>query len=224
MEISTPENIRVDRSRFAFVHGVDLPWVASPQTGVERRLLEREGGEVARATSFVRYDKGSFFPAHVHELGEEFLVLEGTFSDESGDYPAGTYVRNPPGSRHSPFTREGCVIFVKLRQMTTVEKDRTIVNLRTCPREDVEPSGLSRSCLFSAPDGEEKVNVEMLAPESIWSTRVSAGGEEILVLDGVLDYGSLRCPPMTWLRVPAGQERPISSSDGCRYWVKRGHL
>lgn len=72
--------------------------------------------EVARATSIVRYAPESRFAEHIHELGEEFLVLEGMFSDEHGDYGAGTYVRNPPGSSHSPYTVDGCTIFVKLRQ------------------------------------------------------------------------------------------------------------
>ena len=110
-----------DRSRVALVHGGSAPWVASPESGVERRLLERIGGEVALATSIVRYAAGSRFAEHVHGLGEEFLVLEGVFSDAAGDYPVGTYVRNPPGSRHAPFSVGGCVIFVKLRQMHPAE-------------------------------------------------------------------------------------------------------
>jgi hypothetical protein len=93
-----------------------VDWVASPEAGVERKMLERDGDELARATSIVRYAAGSAFAAHVHDRGEEFLVLAGTFSDENGNYPAGSYVRNPPGSRHRPFSTDGCTLFVKLRQ------------------------------------------------------------------------------------------------------------
>src|SRR4249919_772587 len=103
-----------------------LPWIPSPQAGVERRLLDRIGGEVARATSLVRYAAASTFPAHDHALGEEFLVLSGIFSDEHGDYPTGTYVRNPPLSRHSPRTAPGCTILVKLRQMPDSENRRVV--------------------------------------------------------------------------------------------------
>ena len=105
-----------------------LPWLASPQAGVERRLLDRIGGEVARATSLVRYAPASTFPAHEHALGEEFFVLSGVFSDEHGDYGKGTYVRNPPGSRHTPRTDPGCIIFVKLRQMKPTETKRVAVD------------------------------------------------------------------------------------------------
>lgn len=104
------ELINADFTQRVVLATNDLPWSPSPQTGVERRLLDRIGGEVARATSLVRYAPASAFPAHSHALGEEFLVLEGIFSDEQGDYPAGTYVRNPPGSMHSPRTAPGCTI------------------------------------------------------------------------------------------------------------------
>src|SRR3546814_19803143 len=72
-----------------------LVWRPSPMPGVDRRMLDRIGGEVARATSIVRYAPASHFSAHNHDGGEEFIVLEGIFQDEHGDYPAGTYVRNP---------------------------------------------------------------------------------------------------------------------------------
>ena len=109
--------IRADFNERVVVATRDQPWVPSPQAGVDRRMLDRIGGEVARATSVVRYAPHSRFPPHRHDGGEEFLVLDGVFSDEHGDYPAGTYVRNPPGSAHAPRTAGGCTIFVKLRQM-----------------------------------------------------------------------------------------------------------
>jgi anti-sigma factor ChrR (cupin superfamily) len=91
----------------------DLPWEPSPAPGVERRYLAREETQ-GLATSVVRYAPGASFPAHIHPGGEEILVLEGTFTDEQGTYPAGTYLRNPPGSRHHPYSPDGCVLFVKL--------------------------------------------------------------------------------------------------------------
>src|SRR5215470_7209272 len=132
-----------------------LPWIPSPQAGVERRLLDRIGGEVARATSLVRYAKASAFPAHEHGLGEEFLVLDGVFSDEHGDYPKGTYVRNPPGSRHTPRTEPGCTILVKLRQMKLSESARVVVDSSTGKWADGTP-GLTRLRLHDAADSGER--------------------------------------------------------------------
>jgi anti-sigma factor ChrR (cupin superfamily) len=116
--------LNADFTKRAVVHAATLDWQASPMAGVERRMLDRIGDEVARATSIVRYAPGSQFSPHVHGGGEEFLVLEGVFQDEHGDFPAGSYVRNPPGSRHTPGSMLGCTMFVKLWQFDLADRKR----------------------------------------------------------------------------------------------------
>jgi anti-sigma factor ChrR (cupin superfamily) len=113
--------INADFSRRVAVRAARLPWVPSPMAGVERRMLDRIGDEVARATSIVRYAPGSQFSPHTHGGGEEFLVLEGVFQDEHGEFPAGSYVRNPPTSRHTPSSATGCILFVKLWQFDSAD-------------------------------------------------------------------------------------------------------
>ena len=120
--------INADFSRSAMVVLEDSNWVRSPQPGVERIMLDRIGDEVARATSVVRYAEGSSFNRHEHAMGEEFLVLEGVFSDEHADYPTGTYVRNPPGSGHSPYSQDGCRILVKLRQFDDQDLSHVVID------------------------------------------------------------------------------------------------
>jgi anti-sigma factor ChrR (cupin superfamily) len=105
--------LRTDVTERITLQSHDLPWESSPAPGVERRYLTRDE-TLGLATSIVRYGPGASFPAHTHPGGEEILVLEGTFADEYGTYPAGTYLRNPPGSRHHPYSPDGCVLFVKL--------------------------------------------------------------------------------------------------------------
>src|SRR5271155_2513979 len=111
-----------DFSRRVAVHAAQLPWVASPMAGVERRMLDRIGDEVARATAIGRYAPGSHFSAHTHGGGEEFLVLTGVFEDEHGEFPAGSYIRNPPTSRHTPGSAPGCILFVKLWQFDPADR------------------------------------------------------------------------------------------------------
>jgi anti-sigma factor ChrR (cupin superfamily) len=123
--------IHADMTKRAVSYADEAEWVASPMVGVERRMLERDGDEVARATSIVRYRIGSHFPHHEHALGEEFLVLDGTFADERGEYPAGTYVRNPPGSGHAPWSEDGCVSLVKFRQFHPEDSERVVVDTRS---------------------------------------------------------------------------------------------
>lgn len=123
--------MHADLARRAVSFADEAHWTPSPMAGVECRMLERDGDEVARATSVVRYRPGSRFPRHEHALGEEFLVLDGSFADELGEYPAGTYVRNPPGSGHAPWTEEGCVLFVKLRQFHPEDLERIAIDARS---------------------------------------------------------------------------------------------
>ena len=213
---NTTTEINADFSRRVVLETGSLPWIASPQPGVERRMLDRIGGEVARATSIVRYAPQSRFTPHAHELGEEFLVLEGVFSDEAGDYPAGTYVRNPPGSRHAPFTGPGCTILVKLRQMGTNPVPRVVVG--TAEFQHRPAAAVARLPLFEKP-GEEIVSLVSLAPGA-GLPATGDGGEEILVLDGVIEDGLGRHRKGTWIRNPIGARRPLASPEGALFWQK----
>lgn len=217
------ERINADFTQRVVIPTDELPWIPSPQTGVERRLLDRIGGEVARATSLVRYAAASSFPEHEHALGEEFLVLSGVFSDEHGDYPAGTYVRNPPQSRHTPHTAPGCIIFVKLRQMPPSERERIVIDSSSAVWQTGEHPGLSRLPLYGA-DGGESVAMERLAPGAALGEMDCPAGEEILLLAGDLGDGHGSYSPGTWIRNPAGFSRALGSAKGATYWVKRGHL
>ena len=151
-------NINDDFAARAAVHADALDWVPSPMPGVERKMLDRVGGEVARATTLVRYAPGSHFSPHVHSGGEEFIVLDGVFQDEHGNYPAGSYVRNPPTSRHRPGSEPGCTIFVKLWQFDP--DDRTEVRLNLF---DPAPGADARE-IFG--DERERVSVEFWRPDA----------------------------------------------------------
>lgn len=203
----------------ALVHTVREPWVPSPMPGVERRMLDRIGGEVARATSIVRYAPQSRFSPHTHDAGEEFLVLEGVFQDEHGDYPPGTYVRNPPGSTHAPRSAEGCTIFVKLRQFAP--DDRTAVRIETAGRPFVPlaaEAGVAVLPLFE--DLRERVRLERWEPGTSRSFR-ALGGLELLVLEGSLIEGTETLTRHDWLRLPAGTDwHAVAGPAGVCLWVK----
>ena len=207
----------------AVVHAATLDWVASPMAGVHRRMLDRVGAEVARATSIVRYAPGSHFSPHIHDGGEEFLVLEGVFQDEHGDYPVGTYIRNPPTSRHTPGSDAGCTIFVKLWQFDPA--DRTPVTIdgeAGAFAASPDRSGVTILPLFQ--DTSENVRLERWAPGAA-VTLSDAGGIEILVLDGDFTGGDESFTPLSWLRLPDGATLSATvGSEGCRVWVKSGHL
>ena len=216
-------NLNADFTQRAAVHAASLPWQPSPTPGVDRRMLDRIGGEVARATSIVRYAPDSRFPAHTHGGGEEFLVLDGVFQDEHGDFPAGSYVRNPPQSRHTPGSKEGCTIFVKLWQFDP--QDRTDVRLDTAamPAEPApDRPGVELVELFR--DGVEEVRLERWAAGNVIDLALR-GGFELLVLDGDFAEGGETFGRHSWLRLPPGSKLHATAGPvGCRVWIKEGHL
>ena len=218
------ERVNADFSQRVVIVTEELPWIPSPQAGVERRLLDRVGGEVARATSLVRYAPASIFPAHDHALGEELLVLDGVFSDEHGDYPTGTYVRNPPGSRHSPRTEPGCILFVKLRQMPPTEQKRIVIDTTKLDRKQGDVEGHARLALYSAGPRGEAVTMELLRAGVDLPETDCPGGEELFVLSGDLGDDDEAYRSGTWIRNPTGYRRRLRSRGGATYWAKRGHL
>lgn len=207
----------------ASVHAGRIDWTPSPMPGVERKMLDRIGEEVARATSIVRFAPGSKFSPHTHDGGEEFLVLDGVFQDEDGDFPAGSYVRNPPTSRHTPGSAPGCTIFVKLWQFDARDRQHMTVDtagLNLVP--DLDRPGVRGATIYE--DAREIVRIEHWAPGAE-ITLNPAGGAEILCLDGDFTESGEAFRHHSWLRLPANA--PLSSiagAQGCRVWLKRGHL
>lgn len=216
-------NLNDDFSVRAAAHGAQMEWAASPSAGVSRRMLDRIGAEVARATTIVRFDPGSAFSAHTHGGGEEFLVLEGVFQDEAGDFPVGSYIRNPPTSRHTPGSEPGCTILVKLWQFDPADRTHVRTHIdRVADLPDPARPGVTVSPLFR--DAREDVRVERWAP----GAEVVAGdpgGVELFVIEGGFADGAEHFAPMGWLRLPMGATaRLVAGAQGARVWVKSGHL
>ncbi|QLC23071.1 cupin [Parasphingopyxis sp. CP4] len=214
--------INADFTERAVVRPGDIDWVASPMPGVERQMLDRIGEEVARATSLVRYAPQSYFSEHEHGGGEEFFVIDGVFSDETGDYPAGTYVRNPIGSRHTPHSDDGCTIFVKLHQFAAKDSAQFSIDTRTAQFLSGPAKGLTVLPLHEF--GTESVALVRWEPGTRFSGHRHWGGEEILVLEGVFQDEHGDYPAGTWLRNPHLSEHHPFSDEGCLIYVKTGHL
>jgi anti-sigma factor ChrR (cupin superfamily) len=214
--------LHADHSQRCVLDSHALDWMPSPSPKVSRRLLERDGGEVARATSVVRYEPGARFDSHLHEFGEEIVVLEGVLHDEHGAYPAGTYLRNPPGSSHAPFSPEGCLLLVKLRHIDPLDTERVVVNLHEAPWRPGLVAGLSVLPLHSF----ETRHTAMVrwAPGTQFQPHRHFGGEEIFVLEGVFEDEHGRYPAGCWLRSPHLSQHQPFSREGCLIFVKTGHL
>lgn len=198
-----------------------LPWQDSPMLGVQRKPLSRGGAESGHATSLVRYAPGSHFQPHPHPGGEEIFVLDGIFSDEYGDYGPGTYLRNPPGSSHAPFSRDGCTLFVKLHQFNASDTATVRVDSRNAAWLPGH-GGLTVLPLHSF-EVEHTALVRWPAGETFVPHR-HFGGEEILVLSGTFHDESGAYPPLCWLRNPHLSQHQPYVNDDTVILVKTGHL
>ncbi len=208
----------------AVIRPGDYEWVPSPMPGVERMMLDRIGGEVARATSLVRYAPDSTFSPHTHGGGEEFLVLEGEFGDEHALYPAGTYVRNPIGTSHSPRVgARGCTIFVKLHQFDEGDTRQFALDTNVATWEPGSIDGVEMIVLHEF--ARERVELVRIAPNVQFPAHRHEGGEEILVLEGTLWDEQGEYPAGSWVRNPDGSDHAsFTRADGALIYVKFGHL
>lgn len=216
--------VNADFGERVVVRPDDYVWTASPMPGVERMMLDRVGDEVARATSLVRYAPNSRFSKHVHTGGEEYLVLEGEFADEHDRFPAGSYVRNPIGTSHSPQVGEqGCIIFVKLQQFEPDDQVQLAIDTRAA---DWSPGLVPGLDVLSLHEYErEQVSLVRWAPHTDFNQHTHWGGEEVLVLEGKLFDEHGEYPAGTWIRSPHQSiHKPYTEEEGALIYVKVGHL
>ena len=202
-----------------------MEWTASPSGTVWRKRVHLVGEpESGQVTSIVRYQPDASFPTHDHPEGEEILVLEGVFSDEYGDWPAGTYLLNPEGFRHTPFSREGCLLFVKLRQFPGLDRKHHVID--TCSREwqPTQSQGIWQKPLYSQSGYTDTVHLERWEAGTTAETAHYEKGAEFFVLDGDFEDEEGVYPAGTWLRIPAGESHSPGSSRGCELYVKRAGI
>lgn len=215
------ESLNGDLTSRVAVDANCLPWTASPSRTVSRRRLHLVGPpESGQVTSVVRYERGSSFPLHDHPQGEEILVLEGVFSDEHGNWPAGTYLLNPEGFRHAPFSREGCLLFVKLRQFPGRDRQHVAIDTRTMPWS--MEAGRERKRLYSQEGYTDRTYLERWQADAAPGTRVYPLGAELFVLEGTFEDEHGRYGAHTWLRLPSGFRHAPRSPTGCELYVKEG--
>ncbi|GMR01221.1 MAG: cupin domain-containing protein [Gammaproteobacteria bacterium] len=219
MNATAPLNM--DFSKPLCVRPDDKQWLKSPADGVSRVYLEREAAESGHTTSFVRFEPGSFFTPHPHPRGEEIYVLEGIFSDENEDYPAGTYIRNPPGSHHRPFTRDGCTLFVKLDQFQNSDTRQVVSR----PEDQQWQPGIGGLKVASLHTFSSESTALVWWPENeVFQPHTHWGGEEIVVLKGTFIDEHGEYPKGSWIRSPHMSKHFPRVEKETLILVKVGHL
>ncbi len=200
-----------------------MEWTPSPSRTVWRKRVHLVGPpESGQVTSIVRYEPGSTFHAHGHPDGEEILVLEGVFSDEHGDWPAGTYLLNPEGFRHSPFSHDGCVLFVKLRQFPGRARKHVALRTHNLEWQPAARAGVAFKPLYAQAGFADTTRLERWSPGAELGAVVYPNGAELLVLEGSFHDAEGRFRRGGWLRLPPGAAHSPSTAEGCVLYIKEG--
>lgn len=213
--------LNMDFDRRVVIDTEQQPWQPSPVAGVWRKPLAREEAEQGHATSLVRYDAGSHFSSHSHPAGEEILVLEGTFSDQFGDFGPGSYFRNPPGTEHAPFSEKGCTLLVKLHQFTEGDNSQLTIDTRN---SDWLPGQGRLQVMPLHSFGQEQVALVRWPAGERFQSHRHFGGEEIFVISGEFCDEFGRYPAGSWIRSPHMSQHHPYVEEETLIWVKVGHL
>lgn len=214
-------NLNMNFTQRVVIETEQMDWSPSPSPTVFRKRLARAEAEQGHATSVVKYEPGATFKTHQHPKGEEILVLEGMFSDEHGDFPAGTYMRNPDGTSHAPFSKEGCVLLVKLCQFQDTDSAQIRINTNTTPwRPGI--GGLEVMPLHS--HMHENTALVKWPKGEVFQPHTHFGGEEIFVLSGTFKDENGSYPKGTWIRSPHLSAHHPFVDEETIIWVKTGHL
>jgi len=219
--MTSSKTLNMDFSKIACSLVHEQRWVKSPADGVLRMPLEFEAVESGHTTSFVKFAPGSYFPEHNHPQGEELYVLEGVFSDEDGDYPAGTYIRNPPGSRHKPYTKDGCKLFVKLDQFKNDDSKHVVIK----PDDQEWQKGIGNLRVLSLHVHNTESTALVHWPKNeVFQPHTHFGGEEIVVISGkfIDEYGEYEAG--SWVRSPHMSQHFPRVEEETLILVKVGHL
>ena len=217
-------HINADYSKSVVMRTTAMDWQESPSSNVWRKRLDHSGPmEQGRVTSIVRYDPSSKFPPHPHPDGEEILVLDGVFSDHNGDFPAGTFMLNPEGFEHAPYSETGCILFVKLRQYPGDDRQQIAINLLNSPWQDAG-NGQSTLTLYDERHYPERIAMMRLDPESQLKIEHGSRGAELFILSGALKDSNGRYSTGDWLRWPTQEDRVFTAMDTVTVYLKTGHL
>ena len=224
-ENMSADGINSDLNQLVVVHTTGMDWQASDSGTSWHKPLDLVSAPAGgRMTSLVRYDPGTVLPEHAHPGGEEILVLEGVLSDQHRDYPPGSHLLNPEGFSHAHSSRNGCVLFVKLKQYAGNGRQHIVADTRRRVWQSGDDDGVGVIPLYSEEGYPEEIQLVRLSAKTVAASHVHEGGAEVLVLEGSYTDEHGRYRQGSWVRYPDHTIHRLQTKTGCTYYLKTGHL
>jgi len=219
--MNSASSLNMDFSQGACLRPDDLEWLSGSIDGASYAYLERDNGGSSHASYFLRLTAGASFSLQSNVRGVELFVLEGTFSDTAGDYPAGTYIRNPLGIIDNFLTQEGCKLFIKLDQFSKED----IAHVVTRPQDRQWQNGIGSLKVLGLHAHNTESSALVAWPKNeVFQSHNHMGGEEIVVISGrfIDEHGEY--PAGTWIRSPHMSKHFPRVEEETLIYVKVGHL
>lgn len=215
------QSLNLDFSQRLVINSGQLAWVGAPAPRVWHKQFERELPERGRSTSLVRFQYGSSYHTKGHPMGEEILVLDGTFSDEYGEYPTGTYLRYPPEFEHTSYSESGCILFVKVDHFQPGDNERVVILPDAMNWTPTECGG---SMVTLHRHTQEHTALVRWSPGKCAPVHQRSAGEEVLIIEGRLADEHGEYPSHTWIRCPHRCDHNFFTEEGALVFIKNSHL
>lgn len=201
-----------DYEKRALIDTNTIPWQETKTKNVFKKVLSIKGKE---ETSFIKLNEGSYLTQIKKINSVEIFVLEGSYINEYGEYPKGTYLRLPKENEALVKSDEGCTIFRKTNFFTDTQEIIIDTNntkwLQGQGNLEVKPLH-EQTALVKWPKDEKFI------PHQHW------GGEEIVVLQGTFIDEHGEYPKNTWIRSPHLSEHFPHVDEETIIFVKTGHM
>lgn len=211
-----------DFSQRVVIHPSDKQWGETQMSGVRFQLLEACCLPYPRRTLVLDCKPGSVINKHDSQMEVEFFVLDGEIADENGNYPKGTYVRNPNGSSHA-HSKLGCRLFVKLSQIHEEDQGQRVINTKRESKWLPGPVEGTEIYPLHMWDCESVFLIRWLSEASFKPT-LNPDGEEIYVVHGQLNDKQGTYPKGSWIRNPPVSWQSWEADNGTIVYYKHGHF
>jgi hypothetical protein len=219
--VNNEREVNVDFNIPVSVETKLIDWQMSSINGNNKKYFERFERTKYYITVLIQFPAGRTFRKFGHEGGMELLVLSGVFSDSDGDYGAGSYVRNPAGTYHQPFTSNGCTVLLKLGRFQPMDRKRVVIDTMNSAHRwlPVADPGVSRLALHHF--SEEDIYLYRIRSECWITFKHENHGLELFICNGSISVKGDLYVPGDWLRYPVGSKVKVSAvGDVCLYVKK----
>ncbi len=218
--------VNADPNLVAVMNTNEMAWESTEWPGISRKVLEFVNHpRMGRETALLKFAPGAAMPTSVLADRVDVFVVEGAFTDEQGSYGAHTFIRNQSGTRFTPVSAEGCVLYMKWRVPIRPGGQRLVIDAKTAKWMEFPHRGADVLHLYPNSDGIETGRIGHVHINRKLPSHDHSIGEETFVLKGCLSDEFAAHGQGVWFRMPCGKAHaPFTGDERCMMLIREGDL